>query len=109
MRELLSWVFVFLCGLACVTAGLHYALASIDASIRSTHVGPLPTPMPELIIIPHDDDPLMENMELLRLQDLEYCPRHYTQMQLNGAEFWMHQTTGKVYTKDSKGKLVSAL
>lgn len=109
MKELLSWVFVFLCGLACVTASLHYALASIDASIRSNHVGPLPTPLPELIVKPYDDDPLMEDMELLRLQDLEYCPRHYTAMQLKGAEFWMHQKSGKVYTKDSNGKLVSAL
>ena len=109
MRELLSWVFVFLCGFACVTAGLHYALASIDASIRSNHVGPLPTPAPEVVVKPYEDDPLMENMELLRLQDLEYCPRHYIQMQSKGTEFWMHQTTGKVYTKDSQGKLVNAL
>ena len=109
MKELLSWVFVFLCGLACVTAGLHYALGSIDASIRANHMGPLPTPMPEVVIKPYDDDPLMENMELLRLQDLEYCPRHYIQMQLKGIEFWMHQKSGKVYTKDSNGKLVNAL
>ena len=109
MKEFIGWLSAFGCGVLLITAGLHYALASIDASIRSNHVGPLPTPMPELVLKPHDADPLMEDMELLRLQDLEYCPRHYIQMQSKGTEFWMHQTTGKVYTKDSQGKLVSAL
>jgi len=109
MKEFIGWLSVFVCGVLLITAGLHYALGSIDASIRSNHMGPLPTPMPELVIKPYDDDPLMENMELLRLQDLEYCPRHYYEMQLKGKEYWMHQKSGKVYTKDSNGKLVSAL
>lgn len=109
MREFIGWFSAFLCGVLLVTAGLHYAMYTIDKEIRSGHVGPLPTPMPEVVIKPYDDDPLMENMELLRLKDLEYCPRHYIQMQLKGTEFWMHQKSGKVYTKDATGKLVNAL
>lgn len=109
MKEFLRWFFVFVCGLVLVNAGFWYAMYTIDKEIRSVHVGPLPTPAPEVVVKPYEDDPLMENMELLRLQDLEYCPRHYYEMQLKGKEYWMHQTTKKVYTKDANGKLVSAL
>lgn len=103
MKEFIKWFCVFICGVVMVNAWFQY---TIDRDIRSTHVGKLPEPVPKLAC---DDDPLMENMELLRLKDLEHCPRHYLEMQLKGAEYWMHQKTGKVYTKDGKGRLVSAL
>jgi hypothetical protein len=109
MKEFLKWFFVFVCGLVLVNAGFMYAMYTIDKEIRSKPMGPLPTPAPEVVVKPYDKDPLMENMELLRLEDLKHCPRHYIEMQLKGAEFWMHQETGKVYTKDKKGKLVNAL
>lgn len=109
MKEFIKWSCVFICGVVIVNAWFQYAMYTIDRDIRSTHAGRLPEPVPELAVKPCDDDPLMENMELLRLQDLEYCPRHYYEMQLKGKEYWMHQTTKKVYTKDANGKLVSAL